>query len=196
MKINNFFKFIIAIVSCQLAGVVGSVFTISAIPLWYENITKPALNPPAWVFGPVWMVLYFMMGVAAFLVWRKGLDKRGVKIALIFFDLQLILNVFWSVIFFGFRNPGGAFIEIIFLWLAIFTVIILFSKISYLASWLLFPYIVWVGFAGYLNFSIWQLSKNYTEITCSMEAKLCPDGSAVGRAGPNCEFAECSKISE
>lgn len=193
MKINNTFKFIISIVACQLAGVIGAIFTIPSIQSgWYAELAKPALNPPSWIFGPVWTVLYFLMGVAVFLVWKKGFEKREVKIALMVFDTQLLLNIFWSIIFFGWRSPGWAFVEIIFLWFTILAVIIMFAKISRPAAWLLAPYIIWVSFAGYLNFSIWRLSMGVPKIVqCTMEAKLCSDGSAVGRTGPNCEFTKC-----
>jgi len=155
---SNVFKLVIAIVVSELAGIIGSVFTTPSIAGWYAGIVKPALNPPAWVFGPVWTTLFALMGIAAFLVWKKGLDRKDVKIALSIFIGQLVLNIFWSIIFFGLHNPGLAFIEIIFLWLAILATIIAFAKISRPAAWLLVPYILWVSFAGYLNYSIWQLN--------------------------------------
>lgn len=166
MKINNIFrlrsgqafKLIIAIVVSEMAGIIGSVFTTPSIAGWYAGIVKPAYNPPAWVFGPVWTILFVLMGVAAFLVWKKGLDRRDVKIALGIFVGQLVLNTLWSIIFFGLHNPGAAFVEIIFLWLAIFAVIIAFAKITRLAAWFLVPYILWTSFAAYLNYSIWQLN--------------------------------------
>lgn len=158
MRINNFFKLVIAIVVSELAGIFGSVFTAPSIPTWYAGIVKSALNPPAWVFGPVWTTLFVFMGIAAFLVWKKGLDRRDVKIALSIFLGQLVLNALWSIIFFGLHSPGGAFIEVIFLWLAILATIIVFAKISKAAAWLLAPYILWVSFAGYLNYSIWILN--------------------------------------
>lgn len=191
MKKGDVLKLIFAVVSCELAGFIGSIFTTPAIPTWYAGLVKPALTPPSWIFAPVWTALFAMMGVAVFLIWKKGLDKKGVKIALIIFDIQLVLNVFWSVIFFGLKSPGWAFVEIIFLWLAIVAVIIAFAKISRPTAWLLVPYIIWVSFAGYLNYSIWQLSIAPKMTQCTMEAKLCSDGSAVGRTGPNCEFAKC-----
>lgn len=98
------------------------------------------------------------MGIAAFLVWKKGLERRDVKIALGIFAVQLVLNMLWSIIFFGLHNPGGALIEIVFLWLVIFATIIAFYKISKPAAWLLIPYIAWVSFAGYLNFTLWILN--------------------------------------
>lgn len=158
MRINNFFKLVIAIIVSELAGIIGSVFTTPSIAGWYASLVKPALNPPAWVFGPVWTTLFALMGIAAFLVWRKGLDRKDVKIALVLFVGQLVLNALWSIIFFGLRGPGGALIEIVFLWLAILAMIIAFAKISKTAAWLLMPYILWVSFAGYLNYSIWMLN--------------------------------------
>ena len=158
MKINNFFRLIIAIGVSLLAGVVGSFFTTPSIAGWYAGIVKPALNPPAWVFGPVWTTLFALMGIAAFLVWKKGLDRRDVKIALGIFLGQLALNTLWSIIFFGLHSPGGALIEIAFLWLAILATIIAFAKISKPAAWLLAPYILWVSFAMYLNYVIWALN--------------------------------------
>lgn len=158
MKINNTFKLIIAIAVCEAAGIIGSIFTTPAIQSgWYAGIAKPALNPPAWVFGPIWTTLYALMGISAFLIWQKGLDRRDVKIALGIFIGQLALNALWSIIFFGLQSPGGALIEIAFLWLAIFAAVIAFAKISRLAAWLLAPYILWVSFAVYLNYAIWAL---------------------------------------
>lgn len=158
MGLNNLSKLVIAIGVSELAGIVGSVFTMSSIPTWYATLTKPELAPPNWVFGPVWTTLFALMGIAAFLVWRKGLNRRDVKIALGIFLGQLALNTFWSVIFFGLQSPAGAFIDIIFLWLAILATIIAFAKISKPAAWLLVPYILWVSFAMYLNYSIYALN--------------------------------------
>lgn len=158
MKINNISKLTIAIITSEFAGIIGSVFTAPSITGWYAGIIKPDLNPPAWVFGPVWTTLFALMGIAAFLVWKKGLDRSDVKIALGIFMGQLILNTLWSIIFFGFKSPGVAFVEIIFLWLAILATIIAFAKISKPAAWLLVPYILWVSFAAYLNYSIYALN--------------------------------------
>ena len=139
-------------------SIIGSVFTAPSIPAWYAGIVKPALNPPAWVFGPVWTTLFALMGIAAFLIWKKGLDRRDVQIALGIFLGQLVLNASWSIIFFGLHSPGGALIEIIFLWLSIFATIIAFVRVSKSAAWLLVPYILWVSFAAYLNYLIWILN--------------------------------------
>src|SRR3990167_461575 len=129
MRINNFFKLVVAITVSEMAGVVGSFFTTPSIAGWYAGIVKPALNPPAWVFGPVWTTLFALMGIAAFLVWSSYAKstkdkKKGIRVALILFGVQLVLNTLWSIIFFGLHSPGGALIEIVFLWLAILATII------------------------------------------------------------------------
>jgi len=158
MKLNNFFKLVIAIVVSELAGVIGSVFTISAIPNWYAGLVKPVLNPPSWVFGPAWTTLYALMGISAFLIWKNGWEKKAVKTALGVFGIQLFLNALWSIIFFGLHSPGWALVDIIALWLAIVWTIFVFYKISKPAAYLLVPYILWVSFASYLNYSIWILN--------------------------------------
>jgi tryptophan-rich sensory protein len=158
MKISNFWKLVIAIVVSEAAGGLGSIFTSSAIPTWYATLSRPALNPPNWVFAPVWTTLFVLMGIAAFLIWKQGLEKPKVREALKIFLGQLTLNVLWSFIFFGLHEPGWAFVEIIFLWLAILATILSFYKISKTAAYLLIPYIAWVSFASYLNLAIWQLN--------------------------------------
>ena len=163
MKLNNFFKLVIAIAVSEAAGVIGSFFTISAIPTWYAGLVKPALNPPAWVFGPAWTTLYALMGIAAWLVWRQwdqgdpSIQLR-VKTALTIFGLQLFLNAIWSIIFFGLQSPGWALVDIALLWFAIVWTIIIFYKISKPAAYLLVPYLLWVSFAMYLNYAIWALN--------------------------------------
>lgn len=158
MRISNFFKLIIAIAVSEMAGVIGVFFTTPAIQSnWYAGIIKPAFNPPAGVFGPVWTTLYALIGISLFLIWR---DERAANknIAYRFFIIQLILNAVWSIVFFYHHNIGGAFVEIVILWLAILATIIAFAKISKPAAWILVPYIFWVSFAGYLNYSIWVLN--------------------------------------
>jgi len=158
MTLNNTFKLVTAVVLSELAGIVGSIFTTPSITGWYAGIVKPALNPPAWVFGPVWTTLFALMGIAAFLVLKKGWERRNVRTALGIFAGQLVLNTLWSIIFFGLHSPGGAMVEIVFLWLTILATIIAFAKISKPAAWLMLPYILWVSFAMYLNFAIWTLN--------------------------------------
>ena len=166
MKLNNFFKLVIAIGVSELAGIIGSVFTISAITdpstgsgqAWYAGLVKPALNPPSWVFGPAWTTLYALMGIAAFLVWRNGWERKDVRIALGVFGIQLFLNAIWSIIFFGLQSPGWALVDITLLWFAIVWTIAVFYKISKPAAYLLVPYLLWVSFATYLNYAIWTLN--------------------------------------
>lgn len=143
---------------CQMAGVIGSIFTTPAIPTWYANINKPSFRPPNWVFAPVWTILFLLMGIALFLILRKGLKNKNVKIAFFFFIFHLVLNTLWSILFFGLESPFAAFIEIIFLWASILVSIILFLPISRIAGYLLIPYLLWVSFASILNFSIWRLN--------------------------------------
>jgi benzodiazapine receptor len=157
-KIGEILILFSSIIICQLAGIIGSVFTTPAIPRWYANINKPSFNPPNWVFAPVWTTLYLLMGIALFLVLRKGLNEKDIKIAIAVFVFQLVLNSLWSFLFFGLESPFAAFIEIIFLWAAILISIILFFRISGVAGALLIPYILWVSFASVLNFSIWRLN--------------------------------------
>ncbi|MBU1186013.1 MAG: tryptophan-rich sensory protein [Acidobacteria bacterium] len=146
------------ILGCELAGIIGSVFTARSVQTWYVTLQKPSFNPPSWLFGPVWIVLYLLMGIAAYLVWSRGWSAAGVKTALSVFLVQLILNTAWSILFFGMRLPRWAFVEILFLWAAIALTIFLFSKLSQTAALLLFPYILWVSFAALLNYSLWRLN--------------------------------------
>jgi len=157
-KVSNMAKLIAAIAISQLAGVVGSIFTVSSVGTWYRVLEKPAFNPPPWVFGPVWTLLYTLMGVAAWLVWRRGLDTPGVRPALGLFIVQLVLNAAWSIIFFGLRRPLAAFVEILLLWTAILLTITWFFRVSRVAGWLLVPYIMWVTFAAVLNHAIVRLN--------------------------------------
>lgn len=158
MKLNSFLKLIIAIAVSELAGIIGTFFTVSAIPDWYITLAKPALNPPSWIFGPVWTTLYALMGSAAFLIWKKGWDRKDVRKALAIFGLQLVLNAVWSIIFFGLHSPFWALVDIALMWVSIVWTMVLFYKISKAAMWLLVPYILWVSFAIYLNYSIWSLN--------------------------------------
>lgn len=147
-------KLVLSVAICEGVGILGSIFTISSISLWYATLNKPFFTPPNWLFGPAWTTLYFLMGISLFLVWKKGLKKKEVREALVIFDIQLILNFLWSIIFFRFQNPLLAFIEIIILWAVILLTISKFKKISKLAAYLLIPYILWVSFAAILNLSI------------------------------------------
>lgn len=158
MKSGSIAKLVIAVAGSGLAGVAGSLFTSAAIPAWYATLQKPALNPPAWLFGPVWAVLYVLMGISFWLIWESHRSEK--KRAMVLFGVQLILNALWSPIFFGAHAIGNAFVVIVLLWAAIVLTILIFKNISKLAAWLLVPYILWVSFAGYLNFAIWMLNRS------------------------------------
>lgn len=155
---KNFWKLAVCVAVSEAAGIIGSFFTMPAIPKWYATLSKPELAPANWLFAPVWTALYALMGIAAFLVWQKGLDRKDVKVALSIFGAQLALNALWSIIFFGLRAPGMALAEIAVLWLVIVATITAFAKVSKPAAWLLAPYLLWVSFAAYLNYAIWTLN--------------------------------------
>ncbi len=151
-------KLVAAILVCEFAGIIGSVFTIPSIPTWYASIQKPSFNPPSWVFAPVWTLLFLLMGISLYLVWIEGWKKRNVRKAILIFGVQLALNVLWSLLFFGLKSPFYALLEIVILWLAILLTIIEFYKISKKAALLLVPYLLWVSFASILNFYVWMLN--------------------------------------
>lgn len=153
----NIFRLIASLIICQLAGVIGSVFTTPAISGWYASLEKPAFNPPNWIFAPVWIFLYLLMGVTLYILWQN-LPKKEAKIALVFFAIQLVLNVLWSVVFFGLELPLLAFLEIIILWIFILLTMIKSSRVSKMPVYLLLPYILWVNFAAILNFFLWRLN--------------------------------------
>lgn len=152
---KKWIKLAISIIIPLITGFLGSIFTSSSVSTWYIALSKPSFNPPSWLFGPVWTVLYIMMGIALYLVW---INKKKNRTAFIVFGVQLFLNLLWSVLFFGLRNPLSAFIEIIILWLAIAYTIIIFYKINRNTSYLLIPYILWVSFASVLNFYLFILN--------------------------------------
>lgn len=160
MKNKNFLKLLVALIIPQLFGIVGSLFTDLSVNGWYNSLLKPAFNPPNWLFGLVWPILFLLMGIAVFLVWKKGLNKKEEKFAIGLFIFQLFLNLFWSFIFFTLKNPGIALTELISLWFAVLASMIAFWQISKPAGWLMLPYIVWITFAGVLNYSIWNLNIN------------------------------------
>ena len=139
---------------CFAAAWVGARFPPGD---WYEGLMKPALTPPGWVFGPVWTLLYTMMGVAAWLVWKQR-GFAGAAPSLLLFFLQLGLNALWSYLFFGLKNPGLALLDIVALWLAILATLIAFFRHHRTAGQLLLPYLLWVSFAVYLNLQFWRLN--------------------------------------
>ena len=151
-------KLIAAILVCEFVGILGSVFTIPSITTWYAALQKPSFSPPNWLFGPVWVLLYALMGISAYLIWDKGIRKKGVKTSLKLFSLQLILNFMWSILFFGLKSPLLGLIEIALLWIAILATIMKFARLSKEAAVLMVPYILWVSFAAVLNLYVWMLN--------------------------------------
>jgi len=158
MKTDKIIKFILSIALCQSVGLIGSLFTTPSIPTWYTSLQKPSFAPPNWLFGPVWITLFTLMGISFYLVWNKRLKNKLVKKGLFIFGIQLVLNMLWSFLFFGLQSPLYGLIEIIVLWIAIGVTIFKFYKISKNAALLLLPYIAWVSIAVILNYYIWILN--------------------------------------
>ncbi len=154
---NDIFGLIVFLTISLTVSVIGGAITTSSVGNWFPTLNKPEFNPPNWVFGPVWALLYLLMAVAAWRVWRCA-GFRKAKLALIFFFSQLALNLAWSFLFFGMRRVDLALIDIVFLLFAIVLTAILFWRIDRVASMLFVPYILWVSFATYLNLSIWVLN--------------------------------------
>ncbi len=190
---NNYLKLIISVVVSELAGVFGLIFTTPAVnpstgsgQAWYATLVKPELAPPNWIFAPVWTILFFILGVSLYVVWKndfrvvnpvftkKAWNKLSERLwtgdlqklnTIAIFSVQYILNILWSFVFFGLHSPGLAFFVLLALWFSIIYLIINFYRISKIAGYLLIPYILWVSFAGYLNYSIWQLNTNTEEFS-------------------------------
>lgn len=144
-------------------GLIGSMIVtfcapalgvLSAPGAWYASLSKPAWNPPAWIFGPVWTFLYLLMAVAAWLVWKRD----GWKLPVALYLVQLALNAAWSPIFFGAHEPGWALAEIIVLWIFILLTMLAFIRVSRVAGLMLVPYLLWVSFATFLNFTLWRMN--------------------------------------
>ena len=157
-KKDDIIKLVISILIPLIAGFIGSIATFDGITNFFNVLNKPAWTPPSWAFAPIWTTLFILMGIALFLVWRKGFERRDVKIAMAVFGIQIILNILWSVIFFGLRSITGGLIEIIILWVAILVNIIVFYRISKVAGLLLVPYIIWVTIASYLTYTVFLLN--------------------------------------
>lgn len=145
------------VAGCFVVAAIGGLSTASSVDGWYRTLERPSWNPPNWIFGPVWTLLYLMMGIAAGLVWQHR-REANVRPAMALFGVQLALNLAWSLIFFGMRQPGLAAVEIVVLWLAIVATIVAFKRHSKAATGLLVPYLAWVSFAAVLNMTIWRLN--------------------------------------
>ena len=158
MSLNVIVKIFVALAVCLFIGFMASLATQVGIADWYPTLNKPWFNPPDWIFGPVWGVLYVLMGIAAGIVWSKGFYHKWVKTALYHFLFQLLLNGAWSILFFGLNEPFWALLDIIALFVILIFTIKWFKIVSDTAAYLLIPYAVWVLFAAILNFEIWRLN--------------------------------------
>jgi benzodiazapine receptor len=151
-------KFIVALMLPQAAGALGAVFSAAKVPIWYQTLLKPSFTPPGWIFGPVWGLLYIMMGLAFFFVWTADQGQKKTRFAISFFGIHLLINTLWSIVFFGLQSPWLGLITIIVLWLMITGLLVLFWRIRKLAGALMMPYWLWVTFASVLNYKIWQMN--------------------------------------
>ena len=151
-------KFIISIIICQSAGIFGSLFTFEAVPDWYITLEKPFFAPPNWIFGPVWIILYFLMGVSLYIVWKDELKSKTRYVFFVVFGIQLILNALWSLLFFGLRSPLLGLIDILILDVILVVTIFYAKRVSKYAAMLLIPYMVWIIIASVLNYAIMVLN--------------------------------------
>ncbi|MEM4663047.1 MAG: TspO/MBR family protein [Candidatus Diapherotrites archaeon] len=151
-------KLLLSIFLCQLTGIIGAFFTYPKIFTWYSTIKKPSFVPPNWLFGPVWITLYTLMGIALYLFLESNIEKRKKDLALALFFVQLFLNAFWSFVFFGLESPFLGLVCIITLWVSIVFTMFSFYKKAPKSAYLLLPYLVWVTFAMVLNYNIWVLN--------------------------------------
>ncbi|MFA5049969.1 MAG: TspO/MBR family protein [Candidatus Micrarchaeia archaeon] len=151
----NLKELIIAILICQLAGIIGSIFTFDSVSLWYPTLVKPSFTPPSWVFAPVWITLYTLMGISLYWIYNSKLkDKKAFYV----FGGQLILNALWSIVFFGFHLIFVSFLIIVLLWILILLTMVLFYKVDKKAGIILIPYLLWVSLATLLNYYLWILN--------------------------------------
>ncbi|GJQ28774.1 MAG: putative TspO/MBR-related protein precursor [Phycisphaerae bacterium] len=155
----------VSLAASGVVAIIGGVATSRGLGAWYEALRKPAWNPPSWIFGPVWTLLYVLMAVAAYVVWRAGFAlgaagevRRRANVALVVYAVHLAFNALWSWVFFAWQSPGWAVLEIGVLWVLILVTIALFARIRPMAGWILVPYAAWVTFAAFLNFTLWRLN--------------------------------------
>lgn len=159
MKLKDWLVLLVFVIAAQSAGLLGGFFTARSLSSWYVYLGKPFFNPPSWLFGPVWICLYALIGISAFLVWKTKTKKKKIdRVVWVVFAAQLLVNALWSILFFGLRSPGLAYVDIVILLGLIIANISVFGKINKTAARLLYPYLAWVAFAAFLNFSIWYLN--------------------------------------
>lgn len=157
-KLKEIPKLIASVFIVFISGAVGTLATLPQITTWYAALAKPSWTPPNDWFGPIWTTIYILIGIALFLVWRQGLERRDVRFTIGIFAVQLVLNILWSLVFFGLHSILGGFILICLLWIAILANMIAFYVISKPAGLLFIPYIIWVSIASYLNYSVLLLN--------------------------------------
>ncbi|MGB9748714.1 MAG: TspO/MBR family protein [Candidatus Woesearchaeota archaeon] len=153
-RVARIARFIISILIPLIIGFLGSIFTSKSVNSWYLALNKPFFNPPNWLFAPVWIILFVLIGISFYFAWDKnfgGNKKIRKAVCLTVYSLQLFFNFLWSLLFFGLKNPLFAFAEIIFLWFLIIANIFVFYKVSKISAYLLVPYLLWVSFASLLN---------------------------------------------
>lgn len=151
-------KLAICIIICQATGIISGLLTNTLNNVWYDTIVKPTWNPPGYIFAPVWTILYLLMGISLWIIWKSNTIESQKKEACLLFAIQLFLNFWWTILFFKFHSPIAAFVEIIVMIALIALTMYRFSEISKTAAWLLFPYISWVCFAAILNYNLWKLN--------------------------------------
>jgi len=160
-KSSFIFKIVVAILICELTGIISSIISMPSMYPWFSEIQKPSWNPPSTIFAPVWTTLYLLMGISLALVWKKDVgsgQEEAKQNAMLWFALQLFLNFWWSIVFFKFHSLSISLVVIVLMVVSIIITIFKFAPFSKVASWLLIPYISWVCFASILNFTIWQLN--------------------------------------
>jgi benzodiazapine receptor len=155
----QFFPFIINLLIVLAIGFVASLVTRPQIPVWYSTLKKPSFNPPPWLFASVWTILYVLIAIAAYLIWKHRSRKPAYKVTRSIYFIQLFLNFLWFIVFFGLHQIFGALVIIVLLWLSIGITINWFNKFNKIAGWLLIPYLLWVSFACVLNASIYFLNR-------------------------------------
>ena len=158
LQIQSFPKLAAAILFCIIVGSIGSLVTITGPGSWYASLQKPFFAPPNWVFAPVWITLFVLMGIALYLVWQSGTEKRDVRIALGIFCVQFFFNVIWSFLFFGLKSPLLGFIDILILWVMIVVTLWAFYLVKKSAAYFLIPYIAWVTLAAALNGAVYFMN--------------------------------------
>jgi tryptophan-rich sensory protein len=151
-------KMVLAIIACNVFGGLGAFVTTTGPGTWYAGLVKPFFTPPGWVFAPVWITLFTLMGIALWLIWECGTERPDVRIALGLFGVQFVFNVLWSFLFFGLMSPFLALVDIVILWVLIVATIAAFYRVRKGAAYVLIPYICWVSLATALTYTIWVLN--------------------------------------